>query len=88
MNSKWQPPSTSRVKSSTERLMADTVLYVDMWVGDRIQGMKLAGIRGREFSALVSARRETGIGDCTIVTWDEEGEEDGVRIVPAWKWLL
>ena len=68
--------------------MADTVLYVDMWVGDRIQGMKLAGIRGREFSALVSARRETGIGDCTIVTWDEEGEEDGVRIVPAWKWLL
>jgi predicted AAA+ superfamily ATPase len=44
--------------------------------------------RGREFAALLAARRETGIDDCTIVTWDEEGEEDGVRIVPAWKWLL
>ena len=44
--------------------------------------------RRREFAALIAARRETGIDDCTIVTWDEEGEEDGVRIVPAWKWLL
>ena len=25
--------------------MAETILYVDMWVGDHIQGMKLAGIR-------------------------------------------
>ena len=25
--------------------MAETILYVDMWVGERIQGMKLAGIR-------------------------------------------
>ena len=44
--------------------------------------------RRREFAALIAARRETGIDDCMIVTWDEEGEEDGVRIVPAWKWLL
>ena len=44
--------------------------------------------RRREFAALIAARRETRIDDCTIVTWDEEGEEDGVRIVPAWKWLL
>ena len=44
--------------------------------------------RGRELSALVDARRETGINDCTIITWEEEGEEDGIRIVPAWKWLL
>ena len=25
--------------------MADTILYADMWKGDRIQEMKLAGIR-------------------------------------------
>ena len=71
---------------------------VDFFVTDRATGdrrlvqvsyrMDDERTRGREFSALASARRETGIGDCTIVTWDEEGEEDGVRIVPAWKWLL
>ena len=44
--------------------------------------------RAREFSALDDARRETGVEDCTIVTWEEEGEENGVSIVPAWKWLL
>ena len=42
----------------------------------------------REFDALVTARKETGITDCTIVTWDDEGEKDGIRIVPVWKWLL
>ena len=42
----------------------------------------------REMNALKLARDETGIRDCTIVTWDDEGESDGIRIVPAWKWLL
>ena len=42
----------------------------------------------REFDAIVAARNETGITDCTIVTWDDEGEKDGIRIVPVWKWLL
>lgn len=42
----------------------------------------------REFDALVAARKETGITDCTIVTRDDEGEKDGIRIVPVWKWLL
>ncbi len=44
--------------------------------------------KAREFSAMIDTRRETGVEDCTIVTWDEEGEEDGISIVPAWKWLL
>ena len=26
--------------------------------------------------------------DCMIVTWDDEDETDGIRIVPVWKWLL
>ena len=42
----------------------------------------------REVGALKLARDKTGIRDCTIVTWDDEDESDGIRIVPAWKWLL
>ena len=42
----------------------------------------------REMNALKLARETTGIRDCTIVTWDDEDESDGVRIVPVWKWLL
>ena len=42
----------------------------------------------REMNALKLARDKTGIRDCTIVTWDDEGESNGIRIVPAWKWLL
>ena len=42
----------------------------------------------REMNALKLARESTGIRDCTIVTWDDEDESDGVRIVPVWKWLL
>ena len=42
----------------------------------------------RELSALKDARCETGVDDCTVVTWDEERESDGVKIAPAWKWCL
>ena len=42
----------------------------------------------REMNAIRFAREKTGIQDCTIVTWDDEGEMDGIRIVPVWKWLL
>jgi predicted AAA+ superfamily ATPase len=46
-----------------------------------------AKTRKRKFSALLDARNETGIEDCSVVTWDAEGEEHGVGIVPAWKWF-
>ena len=42
----------------------------------------------RETNAIRFAREKMGIQDCTIVTWDDEGEMDGIRIVPVWKWLL
>lgn len=43
----------------------------------------------REVSALRQARKLTGIEDCTIVTWDsEEVLEDGIKVVPIWKWIL
>ena len=42
----------------------------------------------RETNAIKFARQKKGIHDCTIVTWDDEGEIDGIRIMPVWKWLL
>ena len=42
----------------------------------------------RELTALADARKEIKVDDCTIVTWDEERDVDGIRIVPVWKWCL
>lgn len=43
----------------------------------------------RERAALLEARAETGILDCVIVTWDDERDvQDGVRVMPYWKWAL
>jgi predicted AAA+ superfamily ATPase len=43
----------------------------------------------REMNAIKFARqKKKGIHDCMIVTWEDEGEIDGIRIIPVWKWLL
>jgi hypothetical protein len=42
----------------------------------------------RELTALKDARSEIKVDDCVVVTWDEERDVDGIRIVPAWKWCL
>ena len=42
----------------------------------------------RELSALKDARDEIKVDDCTVVTWDEDRETDGIKIVPAWNWCL
>ena len=42
----------------------------------------------RELSAIKAARSEIKVDDCTVVTWDDEREADGVKVVPAWKWCL
>ncbi len=39
-----------------------------------------------DLHALMSAREKTGIGDCTIVTWDDEAEVDGIRVAKSWSW--
>ena len=44
--------------------------------------------RKREIDAIKDARKELQVQDSTIVTYEEEGEIDGVRVVPAWKWCL
>ena len=42
----------------------------------------------REIAPLIKAGRELGIRQRHLVTWDEEGSaEDGVRIIPVWKYL-
>ena len=50
--------------------------------------MSSPGTEARELSALKAARNEIKVDDCTVVTWDEERETDGIKIVPAWKWCL
>ena len=51
--------------------------------------MDAQGTFDREVTALREARDRTGISDCTVVTWDTEKTlEDGIRVVPIWKWLL
>lgn len=50
--------------------------------------MSSPGMEARELSALKAARNEIKVDDCTVVTWDEERETDGIKIVPAWKWCL
>ena len=43
----------------------------------------------REYAALVQAKSETCIADCTIVTWEDERDlDDGIKVVPAWKWAM
>lgn len=49
-------------------------------------GMSDATTFAREMKALREAMSETGIEDGQIVTWDDEREIDGVRILPVWKW--
>jgi len=72
---------------------------VDFYVTDRISkkrslvqvawDMAAETTKAREIAALKDARAETGIEDCVIVTWDDDKLlDDGIRIVPAWKWCL
>lgn len=43
----------------------------------------------RELSALRLARDEIKVKDCLIVTWDSEAVlDDGIQVVPVWKWCL
>jgi hypothetical protein len=45
--------------------------------------------KNREINALRDAMSELKIERGTIITWlDEKAPENGVEIVPAWKWLL
>lgn len=72
---------------------------VDFFVTDRTTGhrrllqvtweMSARSTEDRELTALRDAREETGIDDCTVVTWEGDRVlDDGIRVLPAWKWCL
>ena len=41
----------------------------------------------REMNGIKSALAETGAGEGFIITHDQEDNLDGVRLIPAWKWI-
>ena len=43
--------------------------------------------RNREVSPLVKFAKSHPDWQCLLVTYDEEGTEDAIGIIPAWKWL-
>ena len=72
---------------------------VDFIVTDKITGQRRlirvawdlsdASTIKRETTALVNAAAETGIDVKTIITWDSEcSMDDGIEVVPIWKWAL
>jgi predicted AAA+ superfamily ATPase len=46
------------------------------------------GMHLREVSALHAAREEMGTKSLTLITWDEHGEKEDIKLVPLWYWLL
>lgn len=51
----------------------------------------LAQVKAKGYAEkwLRCGRKVTLVEDCTVITWgDERMTEDGIRIVPVWKWLL
>ncbi len=45
-------------------------------------------IKKRELRALLKASKELQCKDLLVITWDYETEEDGIKFMPLWKWLL
>ena len=41
----------------------------------------------RELHGLNSALHQSGTGEAVIVTFDQEDELDGIKLIPAWKWM-
>ncbi len=45
-------------------------------------------IKKGELRALLKASKELKCKDLLVITWDYEAEEDCIKFVPLWKWLL
>ena len=61
-----------------ERKMAIQVSYS---IADQVT-------RDREMQPLVKYAKAHRDWNCMLITYDEEGVEQGVPVVPVWKWLL
>ena len=45
-------------------------------------------IREKEIESLFKACRELKCKNLTVITWDYEAEEDKIKFIPFWKWLI
>jgi hypothetical protein len=45
-------------------------------------------VKKREIDGLQKASKELNCNNLLVLTWYEEGEENGIKIIPVWKWLL
>lgn len=42
----------------------------------------------REVPPLVKYAKAHEDWKCLLITYDEEGKEEGIPVVPVWKWLM
>ena len=42
----------------------------------------------REVPPLVKYAKAHGDWNCLLITYDEEGTEEGILVVAVWKWLM
>jgi len=62
------------------RNFSPTTLIQVTYAGDRVED--------REVEAIVEAKSELKVDNAIILTWDYEGEINGIKAIPLWKWLL
>jgi len=42
----------------------------------------------RELNSLIKASKKLNCKNLLVITWNQEGEKEGITITPLWKWLL
>ncbi|HLD72279.1 MAG TPA: ATP-binding protein [Candidatus Nanoarchaeia archaeon] len=70
---------------------ADFVIKEDKTITEIIQVTYASGkndIREREISSLLKASKALRCKNLTVITWDYEAEENKIKFIPLWKWLL
>ena len=50
--------------------------------------IKEEATHNREVLPLVKYAKAHEDWNCLLITYDEEGTEEGIAVVPVWKWLL
>jgi len=88
--------SCRQVRTQTCSDAADTLLpqylprHLYQTHGDRSQAQRcLTPLRpNREVPPLVKYAKVHDDWKCLLIIYDEEGTEDGIPVVPVWKWLM
>ena len=45
-------------------------------------------LKRREIRSLIKASEEFKCKNLLVITWDYEEEQDEIKFIPLWKWLL